>query len=319
MEKVCPRCQSSSYLVPGLKLLVNSCGHRLCESCVNVVFSRPSAPCPECGIVLRKNLFRVQQFEDPHVEIEVDTRKKILRDYNKVKEDFPTLREYNDYLEEVETIIYNLSNDINAEETRAKVDSYRKENQTTIMRNRMRRQRHDQVLATQIAQEQVEGTLRNEEALAKDAQSVRVKKRQKESVLEDLIYSDLSASEVLASHVAASDRAKGEEPVLPSEPSESGITYSSHQSQMGTTVYSKLPVAMGNLYTYIAPTMDTLGPEVPELEDIDSLGYVANMGGLEDISEAGGFLPSYGCRRSLQEAFSCLLLLPDSEVPSIQT
>jgi CDK-activating kinase assembly factor MAT1 len=47
---------------------------------VNVVFSREAAPCPECGLTLRKNQFRQQQFEDSHVEIEVDVRKKILKE-----------------------------------------------------------------------------------------------------------------------------------------------------------------------------------------------------------------------------------------------
>lgn len=92
---------------------------------MNVVFARPTAPCPECGIVLRKNQFWLQQFEDCGVEREVDIRKKILKEwvfflptqqshdlsrnfffssYNKTRDDFVTLLEYNDYLEEVETI-----------------------------------------------------------------------------------------------------------------------------------------------------------------------------------------------------------------------
>lgn len=97
-----------------------------CEPCVNVVFSRPTAPCPVCGLTLRKNLFRPQQFEDPRVEIDVDVRRKILKEwacqsyevlsrdchvissYNKTEEDFATLREFNDYLEEVETISKSL-------------------------------------------------------------------------------------------------------------------------------------------------------------------------------------------------------------------
>ena len=48
-------------------------------------------------------------------------------------------------------------------------------------------QRHDQVLATQLAQEQVEVALRNEEAMAKEMEAARMKKRQKESILEDLV------------------------------------------------------------------------------------------------------------------------------------
>lgn len=40
-------------------------------------------------------------------------------------------------------------------------------------------------------QEQVEVELRNEEALAKEAEFVRIKKRQKESILDDLVRSSV--------------------------------------------------------------------------------------------------------------------------------
>ena len=51
-----------------------------CEACVDAVFTRPTAPCPECGVALRRNLYRAQQFEDPAVEREVDIRKKVLQE-----------------------------------------------------------------------------------------------------------------------------------------------------------------------------------------------------------------------------------------------
>ena len=47
---------------------------------MDAVFTRPSASCPECGLALRRNQFRLQQFEDAYVEKEVDIRKKILRE-----------------------------------------------------------------------------------------------------------------------------------------------------------------------------------------------------------------------------------------------
>ena len=51
-----------------------------CEACVDALFTRPSAACPECGLALRRNLFRLQQFEDSYVEKEVEIRKKILKE-----------------------------------------------------------------------------------------------------------------------------------------------------------------------------------------------------------------------------------------------
>ena len=47
---------------------------------MDAVFTRPTAACPECGLALRRNLYRAQQFEDPAVEREVDVRKKVLQE-----------------------------------------------------------------------------------------------------------------------------------------------------------------------------------------------------------------------------------------------
>ncbi len=74
---------------------------------------------------LRRNNFRLQLFEDSVVEKEVDIRKKILKDFNKKEEDFATLNEYNDYLEEIETVIFNLTNGIDVEQTNKRIEKYR--------------------------------------------------------------------------------------------------------------------------------------------------------------------------------------------------
>lgn len=85
---------------------------------------------------LRRSNFRVQLFEDPMVEKEIDIRKRVLKDYNKKEEDFATLREYNDYLEEIETIIYNLTNNIDVVGTNKRIEQYKKDNKELIMKNK---------------------------------------------------------------------------------------------------------------------------------------------------------------------------------------
>lgn len=37
-DQVCPRCKTTKYRNPSLKLMVNVCGHTLCESCVDLLF-----------------------------------------------------------------------------------------------------------------------------------------------------------------------------------------------------------------------------------------------------------------------------------------
>lgn len=72
------------------------------------------------------------------VEKEIDIRKRVLKDYNKKEEDFATLREYNDYLEEIETIIYNLTNNIDVVNTNKRIEQYKKDNKEIIMKNKVK-------------------------------------------------------------------------------------------------------------------------------------------------------------------------------------
>ncbi len=129
-DQECPRCKTTRYRNPSLKLMVNVCGHALCENCVELLFVRGSGiylcivswrklittyvqiydkvsilhflfmvfkgflliklfpwlkdfiivgACPQCNVPLRRTNFRVQLFEDPTVEKEVDIRRKILK------------------------------------------------------------------------------------------------------------------------------------------------------------------------------------------------------------------------------------------------
>ncbi len=99
-----------------------------------MLFVRGSGNCVQCDTPLRKSNFRVQLFEDPAIDKEVEIRKKVLKmyvaekrvymciqnclsgqvlylnafltffSYNKREFDFSILKEYNDYLEKVEDI-----------------------------------------------------------------------------------------------------------------------------------------------------------------------------------------------------------------------
>ncbi len=137
-DQICPRCKTSKFGNPSLKLLVNVCGHPLCDSCVDILFNRGSAHCPECSVPLRRGNFRAQIYEDPYVEKELDIRRKVLKDFNKVESDFASLRDYNDYLEEVETIIFNLANNVDVEATKKRIETYKNKNKDLITRNRLK-------------------------------------------------------------------------------------------------------------------------------------------------------------------------------------
>ncbi|KAK6347253.1 TFIIH/NER complex subunit [Orbilia brochopaga] len=137
-DEICPVCKSSRYLNPNMRFLVNpECYHKMCESCVDRIFSQGPSQCPVvgCDKILRKQKFRKQTFEDIQVEREVDVRKRIAKTFNKRQEDFPSLKEFNDYLEEVETVTFNLINGFDLAATEAKISAFEQSNKATILQN----------------------------------------------------------------------------------------------------------------------------------------------------------------------------------------
>ena len=58
MDQACPKCKTTKYRNPNMKLMVNVCGHNLCENCVELLFVKGSGACPECNVPLRRGNFR---------------------------------------------------------------------------------------------------------------------------------------------------------------------------------------------------------------------------------------------------------------------
>ncbi|TFY64182.1 hypothetical protein EVJ58_g2774 [Rhodofomes roseus] len=103
-------------------------------------------PCPICAKILRKLAFTPQTFEDLGVEKEVAVRRRMAKEFNKRREDFPDLHSYNDYLEEVEDIAFNLINDIDIPETEARITAYRQENAALTELNVQREEQYQKYL-----------------------------------------------------------------------------------------------------------------------------------------------------------------------------
>ncbi|GAV54093.1 hypothetical protein ZYGR_0AK05950 [Zygosaccharomyces rouxii] len=136
---MCPICKTDRYLSPDVKFLVNpECYHKICESCVDRIFSLGPAQCPYkgCDKILRKNKFKTQIFDDVGVEKEVDIRKRVFNVFNKQLDDFDgNTDEYNKYLEEVEDIVLNLDKGIDVQKTEEKLRTYEELNKQLIMTN----------------------------------------------------------------------------------------------------------------------------------------------------------------------------------------
>jgi len=70
---------------------------------------------------------------------EMTIRRRIASIFNKTQEHFPTLKDYNDYLEEVEDMTFNLIEGIDVEAIEAKIARYQKENAEQIFLSRAKR------------------------------------------------------------------------------------------------------------------------------------------------------------------------------------
>lgn len=75
---------------------------------------------------------------NPHNK-EIAIRRRICSIFNKREDDFPSLKEYNDYLEEVEDMTFNLIEGIDVSAIEEKIAKYQEENAEQIMINRARK------------------------------------------------------------------------------------------------------------------------------------------------------------------------------------
>ena len=64
-----------------------------------------------------------------------------MKDFNKTEEDFASLREFGDYQEMVEDIIYSLTNNIDVQETNRQIADYKEANKNFTGKNRQKQNR----------------------------------------------------------------------------------------------------------------------------------------------------------------------------------
>ena len=189
--------------------------------------------------------FIPQTFEDLVVEKEVAIRRKLAKEFvkgfgfgfipsseltfvsgtrfNKRREDFPDLRSYNDYLQEVEDIskshpplsyilthtisqnthdknaAFNLINDIDIPETQARVVAYRKENAALIELNQQREEAYAQALKEHEEAERRERHLRAEEIRRAEEEERDAREGERRALIDNLAeHSDADAARLVA-------------------------------------------------------------------------------------------------------------------------
>ncbi|KAH9813683.1 RNA polymerase II transcription factor B subunit 3 [Melampsora americana] len=195
---VCPICKSDRYLNPDLRLLVSKCYHKMCESCIDRIFSLGPEPCPICGLILRKSNFSPQTFENLKVEKEILIRKRIHKLFNKRLEDFKSLDHFNNYLEEVEEITFNLINGVDVLETEAKIKKYQIENEDLIAQNAVHEARQVELNKRQEEAIKREREERKAELIRLEEEALREERELKQETIRNLADSDVSAEKLIA-------------------------------------------------------------------------------------------------------------------------
>ncbi|KAI1464297.1 CDK-activating kinase assembly factor [Daldinia caldariorum] len=140
---ICPVCTRVRYLNKDMEFLINpECYHPMCTNCVSNIFGKGPAQCPyaSCTKTLRQRGFRTPFFKDLRVEREVDVRRRVQAVFNMAPEDFVSLRDYNDYLQQVEDLTFDLVNGDENDQRNAeqKLLAYEQKHKDDIEKNRKR-------------------------------------------------------------------------------------------------------------------------------------------------------------------------------------
>jgi CDK-activating kinase assembly factor MAT1 len=191
-DDMCPVCKTIRYLNKDMEFLINpDCYHPMCSNCVNRLFNDGPNQCPYAGChqTLRRNKFRSAFFGDLTVEREVDIRRRVAAVFNKVEDDFETLRDYNDYLQMVEDLTFDLvSGGDDKAKARAEADlrEYERRNKGEIERNKKAGREAEEGARRRLASEKEAARQRRLDA-AREAEEERLERvRSNEEALDQL-------------------------------------------------------------------------------------------------------------------------------------
>lgn len=195
----CPVCHSKRYLRKDMQFKISPvCYHRMCTNCVERIFQSGKAPCPIAGChkTLNKGDFRTPKFQDLAIEREMDIRRKVAKVFNRREDDFESLRDYNDYLNDVEDITFNLIHNIDVEATNARLEKYKAENYQAILENQeLEREELQDEKARQVAEQEF-ARRRREAALREDEEGRRELREARNGVIEQLASGEGNARRI---------------------------------------------------------------------------------------------------------------------------
>ena len=322
----CPNCGTTKYSNVNLKMMVNVCGHSLCESCVEQLFVKGAAKCPTCGVILKKFAYRIQLYDDENVEKDLEFRRRLHKEINLKEDDFDSLKDYNNYLELFETFVYNLANDIDIVETNKQIEQFKIENNAKLKNKKQNKLSKDMELIEQFLEEEKEAkNNRNLIVPKEDMKSAQIIAARRENLLDNLLSSDLPADMIVQSfqkqtekeiadfneseakhqqQIAAALAAKRQQKLQFSSGIRFGVGSNVFEEEDGNTKNA--------LYVYKPIIISNIGLHCPTPRTIVKNHYLNHIRPLSQTDIAGGFSSLYPCQRALQEAIMDLTFLPQN-------
>lgn len=323
-EVRCPNCSTTKYANVNLRMMVNVCGHSLCESCVEQLFVKGAAKCPTCDVVLKRTQFRIQLYDDEAVEKDLEIRRRLLKDICLKEDDFDTLDEYNDYLEKFETFVFNLANDIDIIDTNKQIDLFKTENAHRLTKGRSKISKDMELIEQYLEEEQeLESTrdLNFGNGISMAAQKAAARK---ENLVDDLLSSDLPAEIILRSHKEKAESELAEINELEAQKQQQRAMSIAAKRQQKITFSSGIRYGSGVAfdehmdensesyrYVYVPIKVGDVGPPCPTPRTLQNNHYLHHIRLPNKEELAGGFFAIYPCQRALQEAFFDLTFKPN--------
>ncbi|KAJ4295942.1 TFIIH/NER complex subunit [Collariella sp. IMI 366227] len=200
-DDMCPVCKTIRYLNKDMEFLINpECYHSMCVNCVNRLFNDGPNQCPYagCNRTLRRKGFRSAFFGDLSVEREVDIRRRVAAVFNQVEDDFETLRDYNNYLQMVEDLTFDLvsGTDVKRRAAEAMLQQWEAEHKGDIERNRKAGREADEQSRRRLAAEREAARQRRVEALREAEEEKMERVRSREAELDNLAQGEAGGQRV---------------------------------------------------------------------------------------------------------------------------
>ncbi|TDZ13564.1 RNA polymerase II transcription factor B subunit 3 [Colletotrichum orbiculare MAFF 240422] len=211
---ICPVCKTMRYLNRDLEFLINpECYHPMCANCVARIFSDGPNQCPYAGChkTLRKKGFKSAYFGDLTVEREVDIRRRVAAVLNKVEDDFETLPDYNEYLEFVENLSFDLisGNDAQKKAAEKTLTDYETQHRADIERNRRLAKESEEERRARFEAERDDAARRRLEAMEEDQAERQNEQRMREEMLDGLASGDVGEAKQTLNRILLKKRGQG--------------------------------------------------------------------------------------------------------------